>query len=223
MSTWEQQIEQDLQWREAEIASLKLLAAGAESNSDRQRALLRASSAMLYAHYEGFCKFCWDLLLDTIEGAGCPRRDLVEPAAIVSLASVFKNFRGDTSDEKIWEFVTKDFTDCMNELAAFPRKLETKSNLWPNLARQNNSSVGLNCPLFVEKEAKLKQLVGYRNEIAHGKKLIIKDLTQFQEFEDAALLVMHDLALAVVACLSSRNYLKSITSSVTMASAERAL
>ena len=71
MSTWSDQIEADLKWREGELASLKLLAASADHGSDRQRAILRALWAMLYAHYEGFCLFCWDLMLSAIEKDAC--------------------------------------------------------------------------------------------------------------------------------------------------------
>jgi len=61
-------LEKDLQWREAELASLKRLAINATSNSVTHQSLLRALWALLYAHYEGFTKFAWDTLLDHIQG-----------------------------------------------------------------------------------------------------------------------------------------------------------
>src|SRR6266436_3095888 len=78
MSDWATQIESDLKWREGEIASLKLLAASFPADSNRQRALLRALWAMLYAQYEVFCKFCWDLFLTAIESEGPARKELRE-------------------------------------------------------------------------------------------------------------------------------------------------
>jgi hypothetical protein len=75
MTSWADQIEEDLKWSEAELGSLKIQAAAAPAKSDRQRALLRALRTMLYAHYEGFCKFCWDVLLDQMEKDGCVRSD----------------------------------------------------------------------------------------------------------------------------------------------------
>jgi len=57
MDPWEYELEQDLNWREAELASLKVLVAEATAGTVSHQALLRALWAMLYAHYEGFCKF----------------------------------------------------------------------------------------------------------------------------------------------------------------------
>src|SRR4051812_35378005 len=104
MSKWGQEIEKDLAWRESEMGALKLLLASSPTGGDRQRALLRACSALLYAHYEGFCKFCWTLLLDTIGSNACVRRDLVEPLAKLAMTKVFKTLRSNTSDEHLWDF-----------------------------------------------------------------------------------------------------------------------
>ncbi len=62
MFDWAKQLGDDLTWREAELASLKLLVSEAEIGSVRRASLLRAIWVLLYAHYEGFFKFAWDLL-----------------------------------------------------------------------------------------------------------------------------------------------------------------
>lgn len=208
MTYSEQQVEQDLTWREAEMASLKLLLASAPNGTDRHRALLRACSAMLYAHYEGFCKFCWTLLLDTIEAGAHVRRDLAEPLARRAMGPAFKRLRGDTSDPSLWQFGTIDFQNELSQKAEFPEEVDTQSNLWPTLAQKINDSVGLNCPMFATNAAELSQLVGRRNKIAHGEKLEIANLRQFQTFEHVAWLAMHDLAIAVVDCIDNKTYLQ---------------
>lgn len=202
-----EQIEQDLAWREAEMGALKLLLASASGNTDRHRALLRACSAMLYAHYEGFCKFCWTLMLDTISAGSHLRRELVEPVARRAMATAFKTLRGNTSDDNLWQFGAGGFNGELDEIADFPDEIDTQSNLWPDLARKINGSVGLQCPTFDVHDVELRQLVGRRNKIAHGEKLEIASLGQFQQFENAAILVMHDLAIAVVDCLDNKTYL----------------
>lgn len=208
MTPIEQQVEQDLAWREAEMGSLKLLLASATSGSDRHRALLRACSAMLYAHYEGFCKFCWTLLLDTIQAGAHIRRELAKPIAKRAMAPAFRKLRGDTSDSNLWDFGSSQFQTELSERARFPDEVDTQSNLWPRLAQEINDSVGLHCPLFDAHAAELGQLVGRRNKIAHGVKLEIADLKQFQKFENAAWVVMHELAIAVVECLQNKSYLQ---------------
>ena len=208
MSDSSDQIEQDLSWRESEIACLKMQAVSAPAGSDRQRALLRALWAMLYAHYEGFCKFCWDLLLDAIEKKNCCRADVIDELAKLSLVEVFKHLRGDTSDAALWAFFSVSLPRHLAEALAFPHKLETKSNLWPNLFEENNQSVGLTCSTIDQLKDRIVKLVHDRNEIAHGKKLVVGNLANYQPYEDAAFIIMHDLAIAVVDCLEQDAYLK---------------
>ena len=170
MSVWSDQIEADLKWREGEIASLKMLAASSPHGSDRQRAILRALWAMLYAHYEGFCLFCWNLMLDAIEKSACTVGDLQECLGKLAMAKRFSELKKDMSPDRLWIFFQTDFFSCLAEPVAFAKRLETKSNLWPELAIKNNAAVGLNCSLFEKHSLQLKALVARRNEIAHGKK-----------------------------------------------------
>lgn len=208
MSTWAQEIERDLAWREAEIGTLKLLLASSSTGSDRQRALMRACCAMMYAHYEGFCRFCWTLMLSTIERQSLLRQELAEPLARRAMASVFRTLRGDTSDINLWQFATTAFSSQLRERATFQEEIDTDSNLWPSVAKKINDSIGVQCPMFDLHETELRQLVGRRNKIAHGEKLEIENLGQLQKLEHAAMLAMHELALAVVECLDRKSYLK---------------
>ncbi len=171
---------------------------------------------MLYAHYEGFFKFCWTLLLDTIQAEAHPRSELSAPLAKRALVTVFKKLRGDTSDENLWQFGTSNFHTELQHLATFPEEVDTQSNLWPKLAQAINASVGIKCPLLDHHDAELGQLVGRRNKIAHGEKLEISDLGQFQRFEHAAMVVMHELAIAVVECLEQKSYLRLAKDGVMM-------
>ena len=209
MTTWGQELEQDLAWRESEMGTLKLLLAASPTGSERQRALLRACSAMLYAHYEGFSKFCWTLLLDSIAAEQRSRAELTEPLAKRAMTPVFQKLRRDTSVDSLWNFATKDFQIELSDIAAFPEEIDTKSNLWPKLSETINASVGLNCPLLDVHSSEIGQLVGRRNKIAHGEKLEIADMNQFQKLEHAVILVMHELAIAVVECLDKKAYLGS--------------
>jgi hypothetical protein len=206
MSSWAHQIEEDLKWREAELGSLKIQSAAAPAKSDRQRALLRALWTMLYAHYEGFCKFCWDVLLDEIENDRCARCDAIDHFARLSLAEVFQEFRKDTSPTGIWSFVHTTLPGKMTEPLIFPTRLETRSNLWPRLVRENNAAVGLTTTQIDAYEKQLRALVGRRNEIAHGKKLVVDSLDEYAEYEKAVMMVLHELAVSVVDTLDRRSF-----------------
>lgn len=211
MNGWTNQIEEELRWREGEIASLKMLAAGSVSGSDRQRAVLRALWAMLYAHYEGFCQFCWDLLLDAIEAHACLTSQLNDELVKLAMTTLFKDLKRDMSPDRLMSFVQSEFSAHLSRPASFPDRPQSRSNLWPSLAMANNKSVGLHCNLFDHNSAQIKALVSRRNEIAHGKKMVIKDLDEYQVYENSTLLVMHELAVCVVDTIENKNYLRSTT------------
>ena len=209
MSNWLKQLEEDLDWRLTELAILKKQAVLASKDSDRYRALLRALWAMLYAHYEGFCKFAWDLYLDELQKAGVKRKNCKDEIAKLSLQKQFKSLKGDLSPENLWNFGQTGFRTMLEDNLDFQVKLETQSNLYPQLFKENSLKVCLNCSLVDQYEIELKGLVKRRNEIAHGQKMIIKDLNEYKKYEDAAIEVMHELAIAIVDCLDQRLYLKN--------------
>jgi hypothetical protein len=124
------------------------------------------------------------------------------------MKSAFAKLRGNTSDASLWAFGRTDFARYCSTPSALPVDVDTKSNLWPSIAAEINESLGLKCQLLDEHKTELGQLVGRRNEIAHGQKLEIANLAQFQQFENSALLVMHELAIAVVEALDAQAYLR---------------
>ena len=202
----QKQIEADLQWREAELVSLKMLLAASPSGSERQRALLRACTAMLYAHYEGFCKFCWVLFQESVESRNHTREQLREALAISSLSKEFKRVKNEPNTS-LWNFALNDFKILLAEKALFPEAVDTESNLWPDVSKSINERFCLKYANLTIYESLLKQLVGRRNKIAHGEKLEIANIVQFQELEHAATSVMHELAVEVLESLENNRYL----------------
>jgi len=202
-------LEEDLKWREAELASLKLLVVDAASGTVRQQVLLRALCTLLYAHYEGFCKFAWDYYLDSLEKTEALRKDCVDKIAKASLKKAFKEIQGDLSLEGIWDLCTSAFPSLMLGKLEFSVRLETKSNLSPSLLAENSSSIGLACAVVRTHEVKLRSLVARRNEIAHGRKMLISTLAEYQDYENAAVAAMHELAISVIEVLESKAYLSS--------------
>lgn len=76
--------------------------------------------------------------------------------------------------------------------------VETKSNLWPDLLQNILSDLDLQSYDVVPSPVLIKTLVARRNDIAHGQKVFIKDLTYYREYEDATSALMYELALAIV-------------------------
>lgn len=209
MSKWLKQLEDDLDWRETELAILKKQAVLASKDSDRYRVMLRAMSALLYAHYEGFCKFAWDVYLEELQKAGVKRKDCKDEIAKLSLQKKFKTLKGDLSPESLWDFGQTGFGIMLEDNLDFQIRLETQSNLYPSLFKENVIQTGLTCTLVDKYQIELKALVMRRNEIAHGQKMTIKNIDEYKKYEDAALEVMHELAVSIIDCLDKKLYLKN--------------
>lgn len=208
MSDCAKQLEEDLSWREAELASLKLLVSDATVGSVRHTSLLRALWVMLYAHYEGFFKFAWDLYLEQLEQLGVTRGQSTDSLARFSLSKNFRALRADLSPKSLWGCFTCDFGAWMKDQLRFEVRLETNSNLWPGLAKENSIEVGLPTTKLDAYEVELRALVSRRNDIAHGKSMVVRDLAEYQKYEDAATLAMHELAVAVLEALEQKQYLR---------------
>lgn len=210
MRDWAKEIEDDLRWREAELATFKLSIIESKEGSVKHSALLRANWAMLYAHYEGFSKFAWDLYLEALGELKIKRGNYINSIARLSLSKEFKKLRANLTYKELWDFCETKFEDLLNEDALFVDKLETQSNLWPNLFKDNSSTVNLPYLKMDEHESKIRALVHRRNEIAHGQKMVIKTLKEYQEYEDAAIIIMHELGVAIVESLEKQSYLKDV-------------
>lgn len=128
MSNWAKEIEDELDWRWSELASIKVQIVKADKASVRYEALLRALIVLLYAHYEGFCKFSWDLYLDSLEKQRLKRKDCDDRIVRLSLNKKFKELRGELSSQGIWDFFTTDFPLLMDDHLEFKVRLETQSN-----------------------------------------------------------------------------------------------
>jgi hypothetical protein len=86
--------------------------------------------------------------------------------------------------------------------------LQGESNLYPDDLHANCQAVCLAVPAIAAHRAALWALVERRNKIAHGKKIIINSLGDYQPYENAASDVMHELAYAIIEAISVQSFLK---------------
>ena len=203
-------LEQDLKWREAELASLKRLAINATTEQVAYRALLRAMWALLYAHFEGFTKFCWDTVLDHVQTAAIPAGKLESKFALLALEPRFKMHRANLETSSIWSFFEVGLPQALLATAQFPddSRLKTESNLWPNIFERESGRLGIQCDELHKHRSRIKALVARRNDIAHGKNLVIASLTEYHDYENAALCLMHELAIKSIEIIDAKAYEK---------------
>ena len=213
MTSVDHQLERDLRWREEELASLKHQIVIQTNGTVAERSLLRAIWAMLYAHYEGFCRFALNVYLDHVKATGIVRSKCRDKLTLFSLRGTFKSFRSDLSDQRCYDFFQHELATILNEAVDFERdqrtqeyKLAGESNLSPELLKENCDNLCLNVPSVASHHTRLWQLVDRRNKIAHGKSEVIRDLDQYQVFENAAIEVMYELCLVISDAVTNNHF-----------------
>jgi hypothetical protein len=210
MTDWSIILEEDLRWREAELASLKRITIINTNNEDIYRSMLRASWTLLYAHFEGFTKFCWELLFDQIQDRKVFIRDLREDFLILALEKQFRELRGNLSSSSMWRFYHNDLPAVLSLTAEFAAdcRLKTESNLWPDVFERECSKVGIVSSEIQEYRTRIQALVSRRNDIAHGKSMTIKSIDEYSEYERAVIFVLHGLALQVLEIIENQAFIE---------------
>lgn len=208
------QIEKDLDWRIAELVELKKLTLSLKDRSIAYSALLRALWVMLYAHYEGFCKFAISIFLDELEKTGKERQHFKDDIVMFSLEEEFSALKNNFSVVQFYEYLTNKFHEVLNSQIQFKRnnrsefQIKGESNLYPDSLIEICSCICVPQKTIEENHLKLKALVSRRNEIAHGKNHPVKSLDDYKDYEDAAFNVMIALAIDIIESLDKQQYLK---------------
>jgi hypothetical protein len=219
--SFERSIEADLVWREAELASLKNQARRVSEGSTAQKTLLRALLAMLYAHYEGFCLYALRLFLERLENEKITSSSLRQEVMLFALEQHFRRIRkANPSGAEFIRFNSVQLPSLLANPVSFERDqdneilLEGKSNLMPNHLEKHCEILALP-PLTVlqspAERSRLWQLVERRNAIAHGRQLLVHSISEYQPYEDTAIVAMHELAVILIDSIETRSFMISST------------
>lgn len=188
-------ITDDLGWREAELGTLKILLARRDMSEEQRKVLLRASWALLYAHYEGFVKTSLTIFYDAAKVATLNCGALPAATRLFALESKLKKLRN---------LPAKEFmNDILNfEANHFPLRpkfpeVNTNSNLWPKTLEILIKDADLSLPSLDIHRSKISTLVKRRNAIAHGNREFLTEVSYYISFENAIYDVMYELAFAI--------------------------
>jgi len=198
-------ITQDLDWREREIAAMRVLISKPGLTSSQRAALLRAGWAMLYAHYEGFIKNTLTVFYDEAAKTAGMIEHLPSSTKVFALRDALRSLRNLPYDAMLNK-IEKFQIDHLSNNPNFP-DVDTKSNLWPDVLIDLFKTADLDTSIVEKNEAKLRTLVSRRNSIAHGEKSFINEISYFRGFEEAVYEVLYDVALQVDYRLSQPPYL----------------
>lgn len=196
-------ISHDLDWREGELAAMRVLMLSPISMVQR-RGMLRAAWALLYAHYEGFCKQALSIYFDEVTSCGLPCKNLPSAIKLHALEKELKRMKSLKSDGLL--SAIEDFSLAMLDSDPEFPEVDTRSNLWPSTLIDLLLRADLNPSKVKEHSAKLKTLVSRRNDIAHGKMNLIEDFAYYRTYEEAVYDVWYDLAFQVDSRLKSKPF-----------------
>lgn len=193
----------DLGWRETELALLKVFFQRRDSTQRQHDVLARPAWSLLYAHYEGYSKFCLTLFFDRAARLVDSCGPLPQKTKQYALFSEMKRIRS---------LPAADFLHTLETFAAttgtqrpqFP-EIDTKSNLWPNVLEDLLTFADISCPSIDRNRVLLKALVGKRNGIAHGQ-AVSASYEDYLKQETAVYEVMYDLAYQVDARLKNEPF-----------------
>ena len=200
----ESTIEKDLDWREKEIASIRILLKSDNLSPLQKQALLRAAWAILYAHFEGFCKNSLTAFFEGISKSDILCHELPYPTQIFALKNRLTQLKN-LPNAELLDAILKFQSDEMEKIPIFP-DVDTESNLWPSVLINLLEIANLDAERVRINEAKIKTLVSRRNKIAHGENNIINEVDYYFTYEEVVYTIIYDIALQVIERLSKTPY-----------------
>lgn len=217
------ELEEDQRIRQDELAFLENLCGNLNvAEQDRMR---RSMLLMLYAHFEGFAKIAFTIYCRHINEAKVCCKDVQPELGTTALRDVFKAFRNpdsagnflpeelrnmdDLRSLAVERTLVKDAFTLGHRAVTIPDKyVDTESNLKPIVLRKNLYRLGLRHDMFEAHEPTVGQLLGRRNNIAHGAEVIGIDAFTYNAMRTAVYSVMDDLRLKITNAIATRAYLR---------------
>jgi hypothetical protein len=216
------ELEADRAWREEEIRAFQNRGSEIEDKEELKR-YRRALVLLLYAHYEGFCKFAFILYATTINSSGISCGEASYAVAAASLNEMFRNlrnpqkkcdlFRRDLPDDaKLHQFAReREFIEQTAEVEKRPVNIpddvvDTESNLTPIVLGKNLYRLGLPHDQFEAHDGEIHQLLNLRNGVAHGD---LKDGIEeiaYMRLRAATFAIMTGLGTGIMKALAEKTY-----------------
>lgn len=222
------QMEDEFSWRQDEIRFFQNRLAYLDDATDQDR-FRRALVLMLYAHFEGFCKFCLSLYVNAVNGEGITCNQANYAIAAAALSNVFRELRDPNKkcdefrralpeDAKLHklardrEFLERTDDFGQKSVSIPDLVVDTESNLTPVVLRKNLYRLGLSPNQFDGFAGNINRLLQTRNSIAHGESSSGVDARTYTELHDIVFTIMREVTVQVTQALDSGMYLRSPTS-----------
>jgi RiboL-PSP-HEPN len=219
------EIEEEQTWRQDEIRFFQNQLGNLSSDNEKNK-YRKALILLLYAHFEGFCKFAFSHYIKAInaENLSCGQANFAITAS--SLSDIFNELRNPDKknpdfrnslpdDAKLHRFARdKEFLEKSNAFDDRPLNIsdtivDMESNLKPIVMRKNLFKLGFPPDKFSALEGKIDKLLKYRNDIAHGAKISGIEERDYQTLRDEVNMITREIKREVMSALQFGKYLRT--------------
>jgi hypothetical protein len=220
------EIEAEQAWRIDEIRFFQNQLVHLTDEGEKER-FRRALVLLLYAHFEGFCKFALLHYVSAVNSTGITCREANNALVAASLAEMFQElrnpdkkssiFRADLPDDaklhrfaRDREFVERAADFYSTNVNIPDGVVDTESNLKPIVLRKNLYRLGFQHDQFETIEGKIHWLLEDRNKISHGELKSGVQVTRYEKLREAAFLIMNTIKSDVMRALENKEYLRPV-------------
>lgn len=205
-------LDEDYGWRIKELNIIKNKIPGVKNSSGRdneQDALIRAGITLLYAHWEGFVKFAADCYLNYVSLRRLKHNEL--QSCFLALCLKKKINELETNRFELQQLAVEFLLDELDKRAYIPYEgiIQTKSNLKFWVFRDICIIIGIDYKKYQLKEKAIdKLLVERRNNIAHGKYLLV-DYDGYIDIYNIVIEMMRNVKDDIFNAASTEKYKRS--------------
>jgi len=218
------ELEAERTWREDEIRKLQNLGEMVLDDKEKDQ-YRRALILMLYAHFEGFCKFALALYSSAVTSVQLRCDDADAALVAASLGDVFHDLRNAEKKSDIFrhslpddaklhrfarekEFIERSLEFLQRAVVIPDGAVDMESNLTPTVLSKNLFKLGFKHDVFVEYEGDVNKLLEFRNKIGHGEMRTGISKKRYEELRASVDKIMSGLTIIVMRSLEQREYLR---------------
>jgi MAE_28990/MAE_18760-like HEPN len=206
LSLLQDYLDGELAWRIKELADMKYSVKKAES--DRKRTVIRASLALLYAHWEGFIKNSATAYLEFVDSQGHRYCELASCFVVIGLKKSLNDMvvsKRSHSSIAALEFIRGEMEQKAR--LSLDSAIRTDSNLSSTVFSNICIAVGIN-PATYETKYKLvdESLLNRRNKIAHGEFVDVNP-EQYRTLTDEVLFILRNFKTDIQNAASLKSYI----------------
>jgi putative NADPH-quinone reductase len=196
-------------WRRKELTELKALVNESKSDTVRSRLLIRASVAILYAHWEGFVKKSAQHYLEFVNSQGLSYNELTANFVGIALKSEYTKISESGKDSSGVDLANFFYSEMgKKSKISYKTSIKTKSNLSSKVLLDILITLGVNNHSFQTRLHFIDtKLVDPRNQIAHGEFLELS-ISDYLEIHDDVLTLIDTFKNEVENSAALKKYIK---------------